>query len=396
MSSRELRAMRRARPAGRARPPCSPDLHGCGPDRAELEDLQVLRHQQCGCTRCGSEVRPCDRQPRVRLARRRTSSSSGRTRATAAPASCCSLSAGALQSELRDRRRRRGLPRPCRWPGHLGIRSPAAPSSGPLGNGNSLALSLHLRRRPHRLPLASARRPDHAGSVGEVVDGVAAPDAHRAERRRTARRLGRRRSPPARTRRWRCPAQPAAGGHRGDLSDPVRRRLPVGRMRTGRYRRPDARRRRRRAPGSPRTSRRTAATPPRRPRSPPTTRRSPRPRARHLVRRRAAGDRHLQSGEAAQLAEVRPTPLAAVTVEDPGLGGNPVEMWSYPVIQDGHHLGRRRPQRPLRAAIPRSFRGRSDRTALRRGQLEPSLSGVKSDVIDGRESPTRARHVRCE
>jgi hypothetical protein len=37
----------------------------------------------------------------------------------------------------------------------------------------------------------------------------------------------------------------------------------------------------------------------------------------------------------AQLAEVRPEPLVAVTVEDPGLGGNPVEMWSYPVIQDG-------------------------------------------------------------
>lgn len=35
------------------------------------------------------------------------------------------------------------------------------------------------------------------------------------------------------------------------------------------------------------------------------------------------------------LAELRPEPLAAVTVEDPGLGGSPVEMWSYPVIQDG-------------------------------------------------------------
>ena len=36
-----------------------------------------------------------------------------------------------------------------------------------------------------------------------------------------------------------------------------------------------------------------------------------------------------------QLAELRPEPLAAVSVEDPGLGGNPIEMWSYPVIQDG-------------------------------------------------------------
>lgn len=36
-----------------------------------------------------------------------------------------------------------------------------------------------------------------------------------------------------------------------------------------------------------------------------------------------------------QLAELRPEPLASVAVEDPGLGGNGVEMWSYPVIQDG-------------------------------------------------------------
>ena len=37
----------------------------------------------------------------------------------------------------------------------------------------------------------------------------------------------------------------------------------------------------------------------------------------------------------AQLAEFRPEPLAAVTVEDPGLGGHKVEMWSYPIIKDG-------------------------------------------------------------
>ncbi len=36
-----------------------------------------------------------------------------------------------------------------------------------------------------------------------------------------------------------------------------------------------------------------------------------------------------------QLAEFRPEPLGAVTVEDPGLGGHGVEMWSYPVIQNG-------------------------------------------------------------
>jgi len=36
-----------------------------------------------------------------------------------------------------------------------------------------------------------------------------------------------------------------------------------------------------------------------------------------------------------QLAEFLPEPLATVAVEDPGLGGNGVEMWSYPVIKDG-------------------------------------------------------------
>jgi hypothetical protein len=36
-----------------------------------------------------------------------------------------------------------------------------------------------------------------------------------------------------------------------------------------------------------------------------------------------------------QLAEFRPEPLAAVAVEDPGLGGSKVEMWSYPIIRDG-------------------------------------------------------------
>lgn len=35
------------------------------------------------------------------------------------------------------------------------------------------------------------------------------------------------------------------------------------------------------------------------------------------------------------LAELRPEPLASVAVEDPGLGGNPVEMWSYPIVVDG-------------------------------------------------------------
>jgi hypothetical protein len=35
------------------------------------------------------------------------------------------------------------------------------------------------------------------------------------------------------------------------------------------------------------------------------------------------------------LAELRPDPLPTVAVEDPGLGGSPIHMWSYPVIQDG-------------------------------------------------------------
>ena len=36
-----------------------------------------------------------------------------------------------------------------------------------------------------------------------------------------------------------------------------------------------------------------------------------------------------------RLAELRPEPLPQVAFEDPGLGGNKVEMWSYPVIRDG-------------------------------------------------------------
>ncbi|HEY5946818.1 MAG TPA: hypothetical protein VIV40_15050 [Kofleriaceae bacterium] len=36
-----------------------------------------------------------------------------------------------------------------------------------------------------------------------------------------------------------------------------------------------------------------------------------------------------------QLAEFRPEPLPGVAVEDPGLSGSKVEMWSYPVIKDG-------------------------------------------------------------
>ncbi len=36
-----------------------------------------------------------------------------------------------------------------------------------------------------------------------------------------------------------------------------------------------------------------------------------------------------------QLAELRPEPLPSVTVEDPALGGAPIEMWSYPIIKDG-------------------------------------------------------------
>jgi hypothetical protein len=35
------------------------------------------------------------------------------------------------------------------------------------------------------------------------------------------------------------------------------------------------------------------------------------------------------------LAQFLPTPLPSVAVEDPALGGNPVTMWSYPVLQDG-------------------------------------------------------------
>ncbi len=35
------------------------------------------------------------------------------------------------------------------------------------------------------------------------------------------------------------------------------------------------------------------------------------------------------------LAAWRPDPIASVDVEDPGLGGDPVTVWSYPVIQDG-------------------------------------------------------------
>jgi hypothetical protein len=35
------------------------------------------------------------------------------------------------------------------------------------------------------------------------------------------------------------------------------------------------------------------------------------------------------------LAELRPDPLPQVDKEDPALGGSHVEMWSYPVIQNG-------------------------------------------------------------
>lgn len=35
------------------------------------------------------------------------------------------------------------------------------------------------------------------------------------------------------------------------------------------------------------------------------------------------------------LATLRPEPLASVAAEDPGLGGDQVEMWSYPVVRDG-------------------------------------------------------------
>lgn len=37
----------------------------------------------------------------------------------------------------------------------------------------------------------------------------------------------------------------------------------------------------------------------------------------------------------APLAELRPEPLPAVAVEDPGLGGSQIHMWSYPIIKDG-------------------------------------------------------------
>lgn len=36
------------------------------------------------------------------------------------------------------------------------------------------------------------------------------------------------------------------------------------------------------------------------------------------------------------IVELRPMPLPRVDMEDPGLGGSPVSMWSYPVIQDGY------------------------------------------------------------
>jgi hypothetical protein len=36
-----------------------------------------------------------------------------------------------------------------------------------------------------------------------------------------------------------------------------------------------------------------------------------------------------------RVVEYRPEPLASVTEEDPGLGGNPVLMWSYPILRDG-------------------------------------------------------------
>ena len=37
----------------------------------------------------------------------------------------------------------------------------------------------------------------------------------------------------------------------------------------------------------------------------------------------------------ANLVDFRPTPVPSVTTEDPTLGGNPTAMWSYPVIKDG-------------------------------------------------------------
>jgi len=36
-----------------------------------------------------------------------------------------------------------------------------------------------------------------------------------------------------------------------------------------------------------------------------------------------------------RVAEFRPDPLPSVAVEDPGLGGSKIEMWSYPIIRDG-------------------------------------------------------------
>jgi len=36
-----------------------------------------------------------------------------------------------------------------------------------------------------------------------------------------------------------------------------------------------------------------------------------------------------------QLAELRPDPIPSVALEDPGVGGKPVSMWSYPIIKDG-------------------------------------------------------------
>jgi len=36
-----------------------------------------------------------------------------------------------------------------------------------------------------------------------------------------------------------------------------------------------------------------------------------------------------------RVAEFVPQPLAAVATEDPTLGGEPVLMWSYPIIKDG-------------------------------------------------------------
>ena len=60
-----------------------------------------------------------------------------------------------------------------------------------------------------------------------------------------------------------------------------------------------------------------------------------RPGARHLVCGRPAGTDISDAAHPFQLAELRPEPLAHVDVEDPGLGGNPIEMWSYPVVDHG-------------------------------------------------------------